>query len=295
MFSQQMEHMASGRGFIAALDQSGGSTPKALALYGIGEDAFASDAEMFDLVHAMRERIVSSPSFTGEHILGAILFEMTMDRTFGGQPAADYLWETKHVVPFLKVDKGLADEAHGVRLMKPIPDLDALLERAKSARIFGTKMRSLIRSADPDGIAANVAQQFELGRQIATTGLVPILEPEIDIKAADKGECERILMDEIGRHLLADTFDGPIMFKLTIPDIDGFYTPLIEHPQVVRVVALSGGYTREEANTRLARNPGLIASFSRALTEGLRVDMTPDEFDKALAESVTSIYAASTT
>ena len=295
MFSQQMEHMASGRGFIAALDQSGGSTPKALALYGIGEDAFASDAEMFDLVHAMRERIVSSPSFTGEHILGAILFEMTMDRTFGGQPAADYLWETKHVVPFLKVDKGLADEAQGVRLMKPIAGLDTLLERAKAAHIFGTKMRSLIRSADPDGIAANVAQQFELGRQIAATGLVPILEPEIDIKAADKGECERILMDEIGRHLLADTFDGPIMFKLTIPDIDGFYTPLIEHPQVVRVVALSGGYTREEANTRLARNHGLIASFSRALTEGLRVDMTPDEFDKALGESITSIYAASTT
>ena len=295
MFSEQMEHMGNGRGFIAALDQSGGSTPKALGLYGIGEDSYANDAEMFDLVHAMRERIVTSPSFTGEHILGGILFEMTMDRTFGGKPAADYLWETKHVVPFLKVDKGLADEAQGVRLMKPIAGLDTLLERAKAAHIFGTKMRSLIRSADPAGIAANVAQQFELGRQIAATGLVPILEPEIDIKAADKGECERILMDEIGRHLLADTFDGPIMFKLTIPDIDGFYTPLIEHPQVVRVVALSGGYTREEANTRLARNPGLIASFSRALTEGLRVDMPPDEFDKALGESITSIYAASTT
>jgi len=295
MFASQMEHMASGRGFIAALDQSGGSTPKALALYGIGEDAYGGDAEMFDLVHAMRERIVTSPSFTGEHILGGILFEMTMDRTFGGQPAADYLWETKHVVPFLKVDKGLADEAHGVRLMKPIVGLGALLERARNARIFGTKMRSLIRSADPEGIAANVAQQFELGRQIAATGLVPILEPEIDINAADKGECERILMDEIGRHLLADTFDGPIMFKLTIPNIDGFYTPLIEHPQVVRVVALSGGYTREEANSRLARNPGLIASFSRALTEGLRVDMTPEEFDQALGESVISIYAASTT
>jgi len=295
MFASQMEHMASGRGFIAALDQSGGSTPKALALYGIGEDAYGGDAEMFDLVHAMRERIVTSPSFTGEHILGGILFEMTMDRTFGGQPAADYLWETKHVVPFLKVDKGLADEAHGVRLMKPIVGLGALLERARNARIFGTKMRSLIRSADPEGIAANVAQQFELGRQIAATGLVPILEPEIDINAADKGECERLLMDEIGRRLLTDTFDGPIMFKLTIPDIDGFYTPLIEHPQVVRVVALSGGYTREEANARLARNPGLIASFSRALTEGLRVDMTPEEFDQALGESVTSIYAASTT
>ena len=295
MFSQQMEHMASGQGFIAALDQSGGSTPKALALYGINADSYSSDAEMYDLVHAMRERIVKSPSFSGSHILGAILFEMTMDRTFGGQPAADYLWETKHVVPFLKVDKGLADEAQGVRLMKPIPGLDALLERAKAARIFGTKMRSVIRSADRDGIAANVAQQFELGRQISAAGLVPILEPEVDINAADKGECEQILMDAIGRHLLADTFDGPIMFKLTIPDVDGFYTPLIEHPQVVRVVALSGGYSREEANARLARNPRLIASFSRALTEGLRVDMTTEEFDTALAESISSIYAASTT
>ena len=295
MFASQMEHMASGRGFIAALDQSGGSTPKALALYGIDADAYTSDAEMYDLVHAMRERIVMSPSFSGTHILGAILFEMTMDRTFGGQPAADYLWETKHVVPFLKVDKGLADEAQGVRLMKPIPGLDALLDRAKAARIFGTKMRSFIRSADREGIAANVAQQFELGRQISAAGLVPILEPEVDITAPDKGECEQILMDEIGKHLLADTFDGPIMFKLTIPDVDGFYTPLIDHPEVVRVVALSGGYSREEADTRLARNPRLIASFSRALTEGLRADMTPEEFDAALAESISSIYAASTT
>jgi fructose-bisphosphate aldolase class I len=295
MFSQQMEHMANGRGFIAALDQSGGSTPKALALYGIGADAYAGDEEMYDLVHAMRERIVTSPSFSGAQILGAILFEMTMDRTFAGQASADYLWETKHVVPFLKVDKGLADEAQGVRLMKPIPGLDDLLERATAAHIFGTKMRSVIRSADREGIGAIVDQQFELGRRIAAAGLVPILEPEIDIKATDKGECERILMDEIGRHLLSETLDGPIMLKLTIPEIDGFYTPLIEHPEIVRVVALSGGYTRAEANERLARNPGLIASFSRALTEGLRVDMTPDEFDKALGESITSIYAASTT
>jgi fructose-bisphosphate aldolase class I len=287
MFASQMEHMASGQGFIAALDQSGGSTPKALALYGINADSYAGDAEMYDLVHAMRERIVMSPAFNGSHILGAILFEMTMDRTFGGQASADYLWEAKHVVPFLKVDKGLADEAQGVRLMKPIPGLDTLLERAKAARIFGTKMRSVIRSADRDGIAAIVAQQFELGRQISAADLVPILEPEVDITAPDKGECEQIL--------LADTFDGPIMFKLTIPDVDGFYTPLIEHPQVVRVVALSGGYSREEANTRLARNPRLIASFSRALTEGLRVDMTTEEFDTALAESISSIYAASTT
>ena len=295
MFASQMEHMANGRGFIAALDQSGGSTPKALALYGVDADAYAGDEEMYDLVHAMRERIVTSPSFSGAQILGAILFEMTMDRTFAGQASADYLWETKHVVPFLKVDKGLADEAQGVRLMKPIPGLDDLLERATAAHIFGTKMRSVIRSADREGIGAIVDQQFELGRRIAAAGLVPILEPEIDIAAPDKAACEQILMDAIGGHLLADTVDGPIMFKLTIPVIDGFYTPLIEHPQVVRVVALSGGYTRAEANTRLARNPGLIASFSRALTEGLRVDMTPEEFDQVLGESVASIYAASTT
>jgi fructose-bisphosphate aldolase class I len=295
MFASMMEHMTNGRGFIAALDQSGGSTPKALKLYGIGEDSYSGDEAMYDLVHAMRERIVTSPSFNGAQILGAILFEMTLDRTFGGQPAADYLWETKHVVPFLKVDKGLADEAQGVRLMKPIPDLDALLERAKAAHVFGTKMRSVILSADPEGIAAAVAQQFDLGRQIAAADLVPILEPEIDIKAADKGECERILMDAIGRHLLADSLDGPIMLKLTIPEVDGFYTPLIEHPQIVRVVALSGGYARAEANERLARNHGLIASFSRALTEGLHVDMSPEDFDAALAESVRAIYAASTT
>ena len=295
MFASMMEHMASGRGFIAALDQSGGSTPKALKLYGIGEDSYSGDEAMYDLVHAMRERIVTSPSFSGAQILGAILFEMTLDRTFGGQPAADYLWETKHVVPFLKVDKGLADEAQGVRLMKPIPDLDALLERAKAAHVFGTKTRSVILSADRNGIADAVAQQFDLGRQIAAADLVPILEPEIDIKAPDKGECERILMDAIGRHLLADNLDGPIMLKLTIPEVDGFYTPLIEHPQIVRVVALSGGYARTEANERLARNHGLIASFSRALTEGLRVDMSPEEFDTALGESVRAIYAASTT
>ena len=295
MFAEQMEHMASGRGFIAALDQSGGSTPKALELYGISPDSYSGDDEMYALVHAMRERIVTSPSFSGAHILGAILFERTMDGTFAGRPAADYLWETKHVVPFLKVDKGLADEAQGVRLMKPIPGLDDLLQRATAAHIFGTKMRSVIRSADPAGIAAVVDQQFELGRRIAAAGLVPILEPEVDIAAPDKAECERLLMDGIGRHLLADTVDGPIMLKLTIPDVDGFYTPLIEHPEIVRVVALSGGYTRAEANERLARNPGLIASFSRALTEGLHVDMSSEEFDAALAESISSIYAASAT
>ncbi|WP_028708752.1 fructose bisphosphate aldolase [Propionicicella superfundia] len=295
MFSQQLEHMANGRGFIAALDQSGGSTPKALKLYGIGEDAYANDDEMFALVHAMRERIVTSPSFAGAQILGAILFEKTMDRTFAGVPAADYLWGTKHVVPFLKVDKGLAEADRGVRLMKPIDNLDELVARAKAAHVFGTKMRSVVQSADPAGIAANVAQQFELGRRIAAAGLVPILEPEVDIKAPDKGECERILLDEIGGRLLAGTVDGPIMFKLTIPDVADFYKPLIEHPQVLRVVALSGGYTRAEANERLARNHGLIASFSRALTEGLRVDMADDEFDALLARAVGSIFAASTT
>lgn len=295
MNGQQTEHMCNGKGFIAALDQSGGSTPKALRLYGINDDAYTSEAEMFDLVHQMRERIVTSPSFTGKRILAAILFEKTMDRTFEGQPAADFLWETKHVVPFLKVDKGLLEAADGVQLMKPIPDLDELLGRATAARVFGTKMRSVIKSADPVGIAAIVAQQFEVGQRISAAGLVPILEPEIDIKAPDKAECERILADEIGSHLAADPFDTPIMFKLTIPDIDGFYTPFIEHPLVLRVVALSGGYTRAEANERLARNPGLIASFSRALTEGLHADQTPEEFDALLDSSIQSIYEASTT
>lgn len=295
MNGQQTEHMCNGKGFIAALDQSGGSTPKALRLYGINDDAYTSEAEMFDLVHQMRERIVTSPSFTGKRILGAILFEKTMDRTFEGQPAADFLWETKHVVPFLKVDKGLLEAADGVQLMKPIPDLGELLGRATAARVFGTKMRSVIKSADPVGIAAIVAQQFEVGQRISAAGLVPILEPEIDIKAPDKAECERILADEIGSHLAADPFDTPIMFKLTIPDIDGFYTPFIEHPLVLRVVALSGGYTRAEANERLARNPGLIASFSRALTEGLHADQTPEEFDALLDSSIQSIYEASTT
>lgn len=295
MKGQQLEHMCNGRGFIAALDQSGGSTPKALRLYGIDEDSYRTEDEMFDLVHAMRERIVTSPSFTGEHILGAILFEKTMERTFAGVPAADYLWEQKHIIAFLKVDKGLEEEADGVRLMKPIPDLEGLLERANAHHIFGTKMRSMVLSADPDGIAANVAQQFEIGRRIAAAGLVPILEPEIDIHAPDKGECEQLLFDEIGRQLAGEPFETQLMFKLTIPEIDGFYTPLIEHPAVLRVVALSGGYSRSEANERLARNPGLIASFSRALTEGLRIDQTPEEFDGLLAESIASIYAASTT
>ncbi|MGC3953357.1 MAG: fructose bisphosphate aldolase [Propionicimonas sp.] len=295
MKGQQVEHMCNGRGFIAALDQSGGSTPKALQRYGIAEDSYATEAEMFELVHAMRERIVTSPAFTGEHILGAILFEQTMEREFAGRPAADYLWQEKHVIPFLKVDKGLAEEADGVRLMKPIPDLDDLLARANAHNVFGTKMRSVISSADRAGIAAIVDQQFDLGRRISAAGLVPILEPEIDIKAADKGECEQILLEQLVLRLAGESFDTQVMFKLTIPDIDGFYTPLIEHPAVLRVVALSGGYSRDEANQRLARNPRLIASFSRALTEGLRVDQTPEEFDRLLADSIASIYAASTT
>ena len=295
MDTDQLDKVRTARGFIAALDQSGGSTPKALRLYGVDDSAYSTEAEMFDRVHEMRTRIITSPVFTGERILGAILFEMTMDRQILGKGAAEYLWQDKHVVPFLKVDKGLADEEQGVRLMKPIPDLDDLLARAKAARIFGTKMRSVIMSADSDGIAAIVDQQFGIGRRITAAGLVPILEPEIDIKAPDKGRCEELLMDAIGRHLLADDTGGPIMFKLTIPDVDGFYTPLIEHPEVVRVVALSGGYSRAEANERLARNPGLIASFSRALTEGLHADMTAEQFDQALAESIASIYAASTT
>lgn len=293
MHGQQVERMANGKGFIAALDQSGGSTPKALKLYGVGEDAYSTEEEMFDLVHAMRTRIITSPAFTSEHILAAILFEMTMDRTVEGIPTADYLWQKKGVVPFLKVDKGLAPEADGVQLMKDIPGLDGLLERAKAANIFGTKMRSVIKSADPKGIAAIVAQQVEIGQQISSAGLTPILEPEVDIHAPDKADAEKILLDEIGRHLVENAFDDPVMFKLTIPSVDGFYTGLIEHPAVLRVVALSGGYSRDEANERLARNPGLIASFSRALTEGLSVGQTPEEFNATLAASIDSIYAAS--
>ena len=295
MLGQQVERMGNGKGFIAALDQSGGSTPKALQRYGIPEDSYQSETEMFELVHTMRQRIVTSPSFTGQHVLGAILFEQTMEREFAGRPAADYLWEEKHVIPFLKVDKGLEAEADGVRLMKPILKLDGVLERANAKHIFGTKMRSVIAAANRKGIAAIVDQQFELGRRIAAAGLVPILEPEIDIKASDKGECEQILLEQIVLRLSGDPFDTPVMFKLTIPEIDGFYTPLIEHPAVLRVVALSGGYRRDEANERLARNPALIASFSRALTEGLRVDQTPEEFDRLLADSIASIYEASTT
>lgn len=295
MSTTQLERMGQGKGFIAALDQSGGSTPGALRRYGIDEDRYTSEEEMYDLVHAMRERIVTSPSFTGEKILASILFEKTMDRSFAGQPAADYLWEVKNILPILKVDKGLRDEADGVRLMKPLPDLAALLQRAKDAHIFGTKMRSVILEAAPAGIAANVAQQFDLGRAIAAAGLVPILEPEIDIHSTTKAESEEILLDEILRHLDAGTFDLPIMFKLTPPSVDDLYRPVIEHPKVLRVVALSGGYSRDEANVILARNHGLIASFSRALTEGLTESMSAEEFDALLAASIDAIYQASIT
>ena len=295
MLNTQFERMGAGQGFIAALDQSGGSTPRALKLYGIDENRYSSDDEMFDLVHAMRERIVTSPAFTGDHILASILFEKTMDRTFASKPAADYLWEDKHILPILKVDKGLADQADGVRLMKPNPDLDALLARAKNAHIFGTKMRSVILEANPVGIAANVGQQFEIGARIASAGLVPILEPEVDIKAADKEQCEEILLNEIFKHLTTESFDLPIMFKLTIPTVDNLYAPLIDNPSVLRVVALSGGYSRAEANERLAANHSLIASFSRALTEGLTESMSAEEFDAALAASIESIAQASAT
>ena len=295
MLNTQFERMGAGQGFIAALDQSGGSTPRALKLYGIDENRYSSDDEMFDLVHAMRERIVTSPAFTGDHILASILFEKTMDRTFAGKPAADYLWEDKHILPILKVDKGLADQADGVRLMKPNLALDVLLARAKDAHMFGTKMRSVILEANPVGIAANVGQQFEIGARIASAGLVPILEPEVDIKAADKEQCEEILLNEIFKHLTTESFDLPIMFKLTIPTVDNLYAPLIDNPSVLRVVALSGGYSRTEANERLAANHCLIASFSRALTEGLTESMSAEEFDAALAASIESIAQASAT
>lgn len=295
MNKQQMERMASGQGFIAALDQSGGSTPKALAGYGISEDQYAGEDEMFDLVHAMRSRIMTSPSFTSDRILGVILFEQTMDRTIEGLLTAEYLWEKKGIISFLKVDKGLADLSDGVQLMKPIPDLDTLLERAVQRNVFGTKMRSVIKNADPQGILHIVEQQFKYGKQIAAAGLVPILEPEVDIHSKDKAASERLLKDFILQHLNGLTEDQTVMLKLSIPDQDGFYSDLAAHPRVLRVVALSGGYSREEAVERLARNPGIIASFSRALVEGLTAQQTDKAFDKLLKQSIDEIYQASIT
>ncbi len=280
-------------GFIAALDQSGGSTPKALALYGVDESAWSNDAEMFDLVHKMRTRIIKSPAFTGDKVMGAILFEQTMDRDIDGTPTAQYLWEKRHVVPFLKVDKGLAEEKYGVRLMKPMPDLDALLKRAVDKGIFGTKMRSVIDAATPEGITAVVDQQFEVGRQILSHGLVPIIEPEVTISIPDKAQAEDILLAELRKHLDTVPAGKQIMLKLTLPEKPNLYKPLIEDARVLRVVALSGGYSREEANDRLRQNSGMIASFSRALTEGLSADQSDSQFDAKLGAAIDSIVEAS--
>ena len=290
---KQTEQIRAAKGFIAALDQSGGSTPKALKLYGVEEDAYGSDAEMFDLIHQMRSRIIKSTAFTGDRIAGAILFEMTMDRDIDGVPTATYLWQERGVVPFLKVDKGLADEADGVQMMKPMPDLDALLEKAVSKGIFGTKMRSVINAASPSGIAAVVEQQFEIGKQILSHGLMPIIEPEVTISIADKAEAEDILLAEITKQLDALPEDKQVMLKLTLPEKANLYQPLVDHPRVLCVVALSGGYSREEANARLAQNKGMIASFSRALTEGLSAQQSDEDFDKTLATSIDSIFQAS--
>ncbi len=290
---KQAERMTSGQGFIAALDQSGGSTPKALRQYGISDDAWSSEKEMFDLIHEMRSRIITSPAFTGDRVLAAILFEQTMDREIEGKPSTTYLWETKGVVPILKIDKGLAEASDDVQLMKPMPGLDELLARAVGKGVFGTKERSVIGGANKDGIAAVVAQQFDVARQVLGHGLVPILEPEVTISISDKAQAEEILRDEITRRL--DTVpDGQrVMIKLSLPSETNFYRRLIEHPKVMRVVALSGGYSREEANELLAKNTGLIASFSRALTEGLSVDQSDEQFNTTLDTAIRSIYDAS--
>ncbi|MBC7392148.1 fructose-bisphosphate aldolase class I [Variovorax sp. GrIS 2.14] len=293
MNQEQLDKVSQGKGFIAALDQSGGSTPKALKLYGIEESAYKGDAEMYDLVHAMRTRIVTSPAFDGRRVLGAILFEATMDRQFDGVDSAEYLWKHKQVVPFLKVDKGLANEADGVQLMKPMPELDALLARAAGKGVFGTKMRSVVNGANEKGIAAVLDQQFAVGQQILNAGLMPILEPEVSIGAADKEQAEVILKKGFIERLNALPSATKVMLKLTIPTVDGFYRELVAHPQVVRVVALSGGYERDEANARLMRNPGIIASFSRALTEGLSAQQSDADFNAALDVAIESIYRAS--
>ena len=295
MNTAQFDKLRSVRGFIAALDQSGGSTPKALRLYGIEESEYSGEEEMFAVMHAMRARIITSPSFGGDRILGAILFENTMDRQIDGRGTADYLWDVKQVVPFLKVDQGLAAEADGVQLMKPISGLDDLLARARAKGVFGTKMRSVIKLGNEAGIAAVVAQQFEVGKQILAAGLMPIIEPEVDIKSPQKAEAEAILKAAIvdGLGQLAD--DQSVMLKLTLPDTDDFYAELVAHQRVLRVVALSGGYSRDDANARLARNHGVIASFSRALTEGLTAQQSDDEFDVSLDKSIAEIFSASTT
>ncbi len=291
MNQEQAQRMTNGKGFIAALDQSGGSTPKALAAYGIAADSYQGEDEMFNLVHQMRTRIITSPAFDKQHILAAILFEQTMDREIEGKKTGDYLWDVKGIVPFLKVDKGLAAEENGVQLMKPMPGLDDLLKRAVERHIFGTKMRSVIKKASREGIKAIVDQQFEIGEKISKAGLVPIIEPEVDIHIADKAEAEAILKEEILKHL--EKVEKPVMLKLSIPSKDNFYEELIRHPKVMRVVALSGGYSRDEANELLARNHGLIASFSRALAEGLSAQQSDAEFNAMMKDSVDKIYAAS--
>lgn len=294
-FEKQLDKVKTANGFIAALDQSGGSTPKALKLYGIEEDAYANDAEMFDAVHAMRTRIMMSPKFTGERILGAILFENTMDRDVAGKSTADYLWEEKNVVPFLKVDKGLAEEHNGAQVMNPMPDLDALLKKGKDKGIFGTKMRSVIKQANAAGIQAVVDQQFEIGQQIIAAGLVPIIEPEVDIHCPDKAAAEDHLKAALMNALGALGANQTVMLKLTLPETENLYAECIAHPQCARVVALSGGYSREEANGRLSRNNGMIASFSRALSEGLNAEQSATEFDNLMDASIGSIFKASCT
>jgi len=292
---QQLTQMRTGKGFIAALDQSGGSTPKALKLYGVNETAYSNEDEMFDVIHAMRSRMVMSPAFTGERVLAAILFEGTMDRSIDGVGSAEYLWNHKQVIAILKVDKGLADEADGVQLMKPMPELDALLVKARGNGIFGTKMRSVIKVANAKGVSEVVAQQFAVGRQILAAGLMPIIEPEVDINSPSKREAEVLLKAALLKELDAQPADQPVMLKLTLPEEDNFYLDLVKHPSVLRVVALSGGYSRDDANTKLSKNNGVIASFSRALTEGLSAQQSDTAFSAALDSAIASIYAASNT
>jgi fructose-bisphosphate aldolase class I len=291
--AQQTERVAQGNGFIAALDQSGGSTPKALRLYGVPETAYSGETEMYDMIHAMRSRIIKSPAFTGEKVVGAILFEQTMDREIDGVPTATYLWDKRKVVPFLKIDKGLEGEVDGCQIMKPMPTLDALLDKAVAAGIYGTKERSAISAANPKGIQAVVDQQFAVGAQVLAKGLMPIIEPEVTISIADKVEAEALLRDGLIRGLDALPKGQKVMLKLTLPSVPNFYAPLVDHPNVLKVVALSGGYVRDEANAILAKNRGIIASFSRALTEGLSAQQSDAEFDAALGAAISAIHAAS--
>ena len=293
--TEQIRRMRSDAGFIAALDQSGGSTPQALALYGVAESAYSNDAEMFDRVHAMRTRVVTSPRFDGARILGAILFQNTLDREIANMPSSEYLWRRKRILPFLKVDYGLADERDGVRCMKPIADLEERLPRAKAKGVFGTKMRSVVKAANASGIAAVVEQQFAFAAKILSHGLTPIIEPEVDIHAPDKAACEAMLRDRLRAGLDALQGDAPVVFKLTLPEQANYYAEFCAHPKVLRVVALSGGYSRLVANRKLAANNGVIASFSRALTEGLRIDQSDADFSARMDSSIASIAAASAT